>query len=258
MNVISHAMLSLIVCIKTSQNTFNMATVNNISLDLALNELKSLVEIFSDAVQNSEKCIQLESGMLSLPKMINTNKIISFITKNSTSKSHSTKKLYGDDLHKYLLSLVIRYEPSNNLFPKNSENNFNTLIEFLQNDGTKILKYSKKRLFSDYCRYGYVLHKVFNLYREKMMKKEVNKPFSDFVEDNFSISSRQALKLRHIGELWYSYKRLENLGITLEEFYQRINEIKTFLNTHSNLAAYWRSDADSNLTSEISEVIKIE
>ena len=235
-----------------------MATVNNISLDLALNELESLVEIFSEAAQNDEKRIELEAGKLSLPKMNNTNKIINFVTKNVISKSRSFKKLYGEDLHKYLLSLVIRYEPPNNFFPKNSENNFDTLIEFLQKKGKKILKYSTKRLFSDYCRYGYVLNKVFLLYREKLTKKEVNVSFSNFVEDNFGISDRQALKLRRVGELWFSYKRLGNLGITLEEFYQRINEIKSLMNTHSNIAAYWRSDEDSYLSSDVSNIIKIE
>ena len=97
-------------------------------------KLKSLVEIFTDATQNDEKRIELESGKLSLPKINNTNKIIKFVTKNLISNSRSPKKLYGEDLHKYLLSLVIRYdcyEPRNNFFPKNSENNFDTLIEFL-------------------------------------------------------------------------------------------------------------------------------
>ena len=119
-------------------------------------------------------------------------------------------------------------------------------------------RYSTKRLFSDYCRYGYVLSKVFYLYRAKLIRKEVNASFSNFVEDNFGISDRQALKLRRIGELWYTYKRLENLGISLEEFYQQINEIKSLMNTHSNIAAYWRSDEDDNFTSELSNIIKIE
>ena len=64
-----------------------MATLNNISLELALNELKSLVEIFTNAAQNNEKRIELESGKLFLPKMNNTNKIIKFVTKNLISKS---------------------------------------------------------------------------------------------------------------------------------------------------------------------------
>ena len=123
-----------------------MATVNNISLELALNELKSLVEIFTDAAQNDEKRIELELGKLSLPKINNTNKIIKFVTKNLISKSRSSKKLFGEDLDKYLLSLVIRYEPCNNFFPKNSENNFDTLIEFLQEKGKKILVYSIRLL----------------------------------------------------------------------------------------------------------------
>jgi len=118
---------------------------------------------------------------------------------------------------------VIRYESTNNTFSKYSENNFDTLIEFLQGKGKKTFKYSTKRLFSDYCRYGYVLSKVYHLYREKLIKKEVDVSFSNFVEDNFGISDRQDLKLRRIGELWYRYKRLGNLGITLEEFNQRIN-----------------------------------
>lgn len=49
---------------------------------------------------------------------------------------------------------------------------------------------------------------------------------SNFI-DNFKISDNQALKLRRINELWYSRKRIGNL-ITLEEFYQRINEIKSY------------------------------
>ena len=108
----------------------------------SLNELESLVEIFTDAAQNDGKSIELESDKLSLPKMNNTNKIIKFVTKNLNSKSRSSKKLYGEDLRNYLLSLVIRYEPRNNFFPKNSENNFNTLIEFLQEKNKKILMYS--------------------------------------------------------------------------------------------------------------------
>ncbi len=94
------------------------------------------------------------------------------------------------------------------------------------------------------------------MYKVKLIKKEVNVSFSNFVEDNFRISDRQALKLRHIGEHWYSYKRLKNLGITLEEFYQRINEIKSQMNTHSNIAAYWKSGED--LSSELSNTIKTE
>ena len=105
-----------------------MATVNSISLELALNELKSLVEIFTDAAQNNEKRIELESGKLVLPKMNNTSKIIKFLNKNSISRSRSSEKLFGEDLHKYLLSLVIRYGPRNNFFHKNSENTAFTFL----------------------------------------------------------------------------------------------------------------------------------
>ena len=74
---------------------------------------------------------------------------------------------------------MIRYDPPNNFFPKNSENNVDALIEFLQEKGKKTLKYSTKRLFLDYCRYGHVLNKVFLLHREKLSKKEVTISFSD-------------------------------------------------------------------------------
>ncbi len=122
--------------------------------------------------------------------MNNINKIMNFVTKNLILKSRSSKKLYGEDLHKYLLSLVIRYEPPNNFFPKYSKNNFDKLIEFLQEKGKKILKYSTKRFFSDYCHCRYVLNKVFHLYREKLIRKEVSISVSNFVEDNFGISDR--------------------------------------------------------------------
>lgn len=60
------------------------------------------------------------------------------------------------------------------------------LIEFLlQEKGKKILKYSTMRLFFDYCQYVYFLNKVFHRYREKLIKKEVNVFFSNFIEDNF-------------------------------------------------------------------------
>lgn len=96
---------------------------------------------------------------------------------------------------------MIRYEPTNNFFPKYCENNFDTSTEFLQEKGKTVLKYNKKKLFFDYCRYGYLFNRVFYLYREKLIRKKVNILFSNFVEYNFVISDRQALELRRIGEL---------------------------------------------------------
>ena len=67
-----------------------MATVNNISLEFSLQELNSLVKIFTDASESEEIRIKLESGKLSLPKMECTNKIMKFLTKQ---KSSSSKKI---------------------------------------------------------------------------------------------------------------------------------------------------------------------
>lgn len=123
-----------------------------------------------------------------------------------------------------MISLLIHYVPSKNEFPCYSENNFDELSEFLCGTGKKILKFSSKKLFLDYCQYGYFLNKVFHLYREKLDRKEVSIPFAIFVEKEFGISDRHALRLRHIGEIWFQYKRLENLVITIDEFYQRTKE----------------------------------
>ena len=54
---------------------------------------------------NNEKRIELESGKLPFPKMNETNRIMNFETKNLISRSRSSKKLYGEDFHEYLLSL---------------------------------------------------------------------------------------------------------------------------------------------------------
>lgn len=62
--------------------------------------------------------------------------------------------------------------------------------------------------------------KFFYLDIVKLVRKEVNVTFSNFVEDNFQIFDSRALKLRCISELWYSYNRLGNIGISLEEFYR--------------------------------------
>lgn len=232
-----------------------MATVNNVSLELSLKELNSLVKIFTDASQSNETRIQLESGKLSLPKMEYTNKIMKFLTKQK-SKSSSSRDLCGENLHVYLVSLIIRYTPSKNEFPQYSENNFDKLSDFLRGTGKKIIKFTSKKLFSEYCRYGYFLNKVFHLYREKLYRKEVTVPFSIFVQEEFEISDRHALRLRRIGELWFRYKRLENLAITIEEFSKRIKEIESLMNNYKNLAAYWTDDNDTNLASILN--IKVE
>lgn len=45
------------------------------------------------------------------------------VTNNSISRARLLKKLYVGDLHKYLLSLAIRYELTNNVFYEHSGNN---------------------------------------------------------------------------------------------------------------------------------------
>ena len=58
----------------------------------------------------------------------------------------------GDELHEYLRSLQVIISRQNiKPFPDFSNHNFDEIISFLKDDGNHILKFSKKKLFSDYC-----------------------------------------------------------------------------------------------------------
>lgn len=55
-------------------------------------------------------------------------------------------------------------------------------MSFQKDKGKLVLEFSRKRLFFNYCHYGFVLNTVYNMYREKLRKGEVDEPFNIFVK----------------------------------------------------------------------------
>ena len=107
-----------------------------------------------------------------------------------------------------------------------------------------MLEFSRKKLFSNYCRYGFVLDTVYNMYREKLRKGEIDEPFNVFVKKNLNISPRYALKLRTVGKIWYWYKKLEHLSISFDEFYRRKDEILFLMHNHPDIVSAWQDIND--------------
>jgi len=107
-----------------------------------------------------------------------------------------------------------------------------------------VLEFSRKKLFSNYCRYGFVLDTVYNMYREKLRKGEIDEPFNVFVKKNLNISPRYALKLRTVGKIWYWYKKLEHLSISFDEFYRRKDEILFLMHNHPDIVSAWQDIND--------------
>ena len=85
---------------------------------------------------------------------------------------------------------------------------------------------------------------VYNTYREKLRKGEVDDPFNVFVKENLNISSRYALKLRTVGKIWYRYKKFEHLSIFFDEFYRRKDEILFLMQNHPVIASVWQDIND--------------
>ena len=127
------------------------------------------------------------------------------------------------------------------MFPHYSERNMNVLMTFLKEKGVDIVDFRVKNLFSSYCRYGYVLECVFQLHREKWRKKKIMVPFNSYIKKNLNYSSRHALRLRMIGRIWFQYKGLERLAISINEFYQRLEEIELMMKNNATIAQYWRN-----------------
>ena len=108
-----------------------------------------------------------------------------------------------------------------------------------------VLEFSRKKLFSNYCHYGFVLNTFYTMYREKLQKGKVNEPFNVFVGKNLNVSARYALQLRTVGEIWYRYKKLEHLSISFDEFYRQKNEILFLMqNRRPDIVSAWQDISD--------------
>lgn len=70
--------------------------------------------------------------------------------------SRLSRKLYGEELHNYLKSKLIILEPPSN-FTTYSNKNLDEIMSFLLKDKGKLVsEFSQKKLFSNYCRNGYL------------------------------------------------------------------------------------------------------
>jgi len=218
----------------------NNALVNNVK-DILSNMYFLEEEIFNVILYDSNSVNEMKrtilSGEMRIPKDFQS---IVFKVLGIVKPLDKMAPMNGDELHEYLRSLQVII-PRQNIkpFPDFSNRNFDELISFLKDDGNHILKFSKKKLFSDYCRYGYVLEMMFNLHRKKWYKKEIREPFNIFIQNNLNISSRHALRLRTVGKIWFKFKGLEHLSISFDEFYRRREEIVEMLESNSRRAFYW-------------------
>ncbi len=158
-------------------------------------------------------------------------------------RSRLSRKLYGEELNNYLKSKLIIFEPPND-FPTYSNRNLDEMISFLKDKGKLVLEFSRKKLFSNYCPYRFLLDMVYNTYREKLRKGEVDESFNVFVKKNLNISPHYALKLRTVGKIWYRYKKFEHLSISFDEFYRRKDEILFLMQNHPDIASAWQDIND--------------
>ena len=72
------------------------------------------------------------------------------------------------------------------------------------------------------------------------MKAETNENFSSVVVKKFGISSRYARTLRWFGQMWWQYKKIGYLGISLSKIYSYKNQLESLFKNHPGLANEWK------------------
>lgn len=73
-------------------------------------------------------------------------------------RPRSRNKLHREELNNYLRSKLIIVEPdaSKIIFPKYSDRDLDQLLSFLKDKGKDMLEFNRKKLFFNYCCYGFV------------------------------------------------------------------------------------------------------
>lgn len=221
-----------------------MDSTNTFPIALAVNELQSLLNIFTQASTSDENGNTLKSKIISGEFKVNkslkyTNQCLKF-KEESVNSGKPKSDLKGKDLHEYLKRLIIRIERKVE-YPNHSETNLDKIISFLITNGEHVISFSRRTLFYHYCKYGYELQRLFKIHQEKSKKKEIHITFDNFIEQKLNISGRYARKLRVVGQIWYKYKKLENLAISFDEFYKRRNDIETLME-NAYFKTYWSND----------------
>lgn len=207
-------------------NIFNFIIVNPSSKNDVLNKIKSgELKIASDLKPFVLKRLGLKSGNQATPRRIE-----------------------GEKLHKYLISILSFQDFKNISFPNYSVNNLNVLLDFVKNNGLPLLKFNEKKLFLHQCQLGHLLNRMF--YLHKQHKNDIKVPFYRYLEKNVGISRSYAGKLRLVGAMWFEFKGICNLAISFNEFYNRRNEIELLLKNYPNIGTYWKNCEDSEFASE--------
>jgi hypothetical protein len=147
--------------------------------------------------------------------------------------------LMGVNLHEYLLkhigdSNVVNVRPWE---PTSLENVKNTLI-----DGFKILEQHNAKLLSHYLHYGQILNDAFNYFSISKLRGHFSGNWKDWLEKNIGISNSYAKQLRSLAENFGQHLRLHSLGISLNEFLKRKEDIRLMFFEFPELDTYWKQN----------------
>lgn len=157
-------------------------------------------------------------------------------------KQKKINKLYGEDLHDYLVSFLTYDTERYPVIPPNK--NFDSLLNCLSNMQRQI-KINKVQVFRDYAIFGWYLDLFF--YEFQKRKKDIN--WRDYIKITFKLSDTYAARLRKIGRLFHYFPRIQHLSITVSEFTKRYTEIDYLLNhpDFEEVQKFWRTTDTVNM-----------
>lgn len=122
----------------------------------------------------------------------------------------------------------------------NVERSFEALFDHLLHL-KRNMKIEKRGLFYNSARFGYFLHLFYIEFFIKKNSSAFNETWCEFVKDNFEISDTYSRTLRFIGKLCGEFKKLQQLSISVTEFYSYKEYLKVLFlsNKHDNLKRDW-------------------
>ena len=157
----------------------------------------------------------------------------------------TSTKLAGIKLHEYLQTridnaaadLEVKWDPAD----------LNRIRDTLVL-GYKTLQRHHANTLAASIDYGYFLNKAFDFFthqKDTGQLEQQNLTFQQWLADNVGISDSYARKLRKIAADFYAYRGLRKLGISVAEFWQRKDQIKSMLSVFPEIAAFWSAEGDS-------------
>ena len=156
----------------------------------------------------------------------------------SENRTRKQKVLRGQDLHNYLVRQCV--DSGIQQLAGAEPQNLTEMATHLK-VGWSRLKIANNGALCEYVKFGLLLNRACASHKIDKDCGKTEKTFGEWLHENVKISEAQARKIRTIADLLHPYPKLQKLGLSFAEVYNRRKDIQTMLDApNRDWANYWK------------------